>query len=155
MAQQHTTIHTTIVKQLDQAVSDAQKAIQQVHGSIEKAKTLRTKINALRDRLPQIKERMSAISQQAQSALKTTAAAKARANQILGKAEQIVIEQYNVGQIELNANTLNGLVEEIKPQIQTLDEGYSMKEAGIKNEEVKLQGLFENAVKWQQVCKLF
>ena len=132
-------------------MSDAQKAISQVHSSIEKAKTLRTKINALRDRLPQIKERMSAISQQAESAMRSTAAAKSRANQILGKAQQIVIEQYNVGQIEMNANTLNDLVEEIKPQIQTLAEGFAMKEAGIKNEEVKLNGLFENAVKWQQV----
>merc|ERR1712174_46213 len=102
------------------------------------------------DRLPQIKSRLDTLSAEAEHALQTTRKAKSRANQILGKTNVIEIEDYNVQQIEVNADTLDKLVGDIRPQIENLEQSYLVKESETSRDLKKVESLYKNAVQWQQ-----
>ena len=111
-------------------------------------------MTTLSDRLPKIKDRLNSLTEEAAKALKTTRAAKSRANQILGKTNVIEIEDYNVQQIEVNAVTLDKLVEDIRPQIENLETSYVLKEQDVTRDMDLVQQFYDNAVRWQQVSFL-
>lgn len=150
MSAEHVKTHDDIKKKLNSAISDAQNSITQINKSIELASSLTVKVTALKDRLPQIKSRLDTLSAEAEHALQTTRKAKSRANQILGKTNVIEIEDYNVQQIEVNADTLDKLVGDIRPQIENLEQSYLVKESETSRDLKKVESLYKNAVQWQQ-----
>lgn len=60
------------------------------------------------------------------------------------------IEDYNVQQIEVNADTLDKLVGDIRPQIENLEQSYLVKESETSRDLKKVESLYKNAVQWQQ-----
>ena len=150
MSNSHVKTHDNIKYQLETAINDAKSSIAQINNSIDLAKSLTIKITTLKDRLPQIKNRLDSLLAEAENALQTTRKAKSRANQILGKTNVIEIEDYNVQQIEVNADTLDKLVGDIRPQIENLEQSYQIKEDETTDQMRKVEAFYQNAVGWQQ-----